>query len=300
VASRGAGPSEPGDVPVDDARPAPATRRRDVGGRNLPVAIAVGVVLAASLIGTVYWHPVAFSVLIGVLVVLGCIETGRVLRPVGVQLAVPVLLVASAVMLVGAYQARHTGQAVGVVVLFVGGLLWQLSDPDRRDVVRTLAATAMFGLWMGFLGSYGILLITRPEAAPAATLGVIGAAVFADIGGYAFGVAFGRRPIAPSVSPNKTWEGFVGGLVVATVLAMVALPLLSDRFSLLDAAVLALVCGSAAFVGDLGESMIKRDLGVKDLGDLLPGHGGVLDRVDGILLAMPVGYYTVELLLRGG
>lgn len=300
MGSRGAGSSEPGDVPVDEARLGPATRRRDVGGRNLPVAIAVGVLLAGAFIGSVYLHPAAFSLLIGVLVVLGCVEAGRVLRSVGMQLEVPVLLVASAVMLVGAYQARHTGQAVGVVVLFVGALLWQLSDPDRRDVVRTLAATVMFGLWMGLLGSYGILLITRPEAAPAATLGVIGAAIFSDIGGYAFGVAFGRRPIAPSVSPNKTWEGFVGGLLVATVLAMVALPLLSDRFSLLDAAILALVCGSAAFLGDLGESMIKRDLGVKDLGDLLPGHGGVLDRVDGILIAMPVGYYTVELLLRGG
>lgn len=300
MAIRGAGPSEPGDVPAGEARAEPVKRRRDVGGRNLPVAIAVGVVLAAALIGSVYWHPVAFSLLLGVLVVLACIEVGRVLRPIGVQLEVPVLLVASTVMLVGAYHARHTGQAVGVVVLFVGGLLWQLSDPERRDVVRTLAATAMFGLWMGFLGSYGILLITRPEAAPAATLGVIGAAVFSDIGGYAFGVAFGRRPIAPSVSPNKTWEGFLGGLLVATVLAMAVLPLLTDRFSLLDSAILALVCGTAAFVGDLGESMVKRDLGVKDLGDLLPGHGGVLDRVDGILIAMPVGYYTVELLLRGG
>jgi phosphatidate cytidylyltransferase len=298
----GAGPSDLGDDGPGDAtrqEAAPARPRGEVGGRNLPVAIAVGVVLASILIGSVYLHPIVFTVLIAVLMALACVEASRVLRPIGVQLEVPVLLVACAVMLFGAYQARHAGQAVGIAVLFVGGVLWQLSDPQRRDVVRTLAATVMFGLWVGFLASFGVLLITRPEAAAAATLGVIGAAIFADIGAYAFGVAFGKRRIAPSVSPNKTWEGFLGGLLVATVVAMLVLPLLSDRFSVLDAAILALVCGSAAFIGDLVESMIKRDLGVKDLGDLLPGHGGVLDRVDGILFALPVGFYAVELLLRG-
>lgn len=281
--------------------PTDASRRRgEVGGRNLPVAIGVGVVLAAILIGATFWHPAAFTLLIGVLIALACVEAGRVLRPVGVQLEVPVLIVACGVMLLGAYQARHAGQAVGVGVLFLGGVLWQLSDTRRRDVVRTLAATTMFGLWVGFLASFGVLLITRPEAAPVATIGVIGVAIFADIGAFAFGVAFGKRRIAPTISPNKTWEGFLGGLLVATIVAVVVLPLLSDRFSVLDAAILALACGSAAFVGDLVESMIKRDLGVKDLGDLLPGHGGVLDRVDGILFALPVGFYTVELLLRGG
>lgn len=298
----GEGPRSPGEDPGASPRPdhAPGTSRRHVGGRNLPVAIAVGVVLAGIFLGSLFWHPVAFSLLIGVLVALACVEASRVLRPVGVQLEVPVLLVSSAVMLVGAYQARHAGQAVGVAVLFLGAVLWQLSDPHRRDVVRTLAATVMFGLWTGYLASYGVLLITRPEAAIVAVIGVVGAAIFSDIGGYAFGVTFGRRPIAPSVSPNKTWEGFLGGLLVATVLAMIVLPLMSDRFSVVGSAVLALACGSAAFIGDLVESMIKRDLGVKDLGDLLPGHGGVLDRVDGILLALPVGFYAVELLLRSG
>jgi phosphatidate cytidylyltransferase len=306
----------PGDVPRSEAAadgasgagaaPAAAAagggerkrERGEVGGRNLPVAIAVGVVLATVLIGSVYWHPAAFTVVIAILLTVACVEASRVLRPIGVQLEVPVLLVASAVMLLGAYQARHAGQAVGVAVLFIGGVLWQVSDPQRREVVRTLAATVMFGLWLGFLASFGVLLITRPEAAAAATIGVIGAAVVADIGAYAFGVAFGRRRIAPSISPNKTWEGFLGGLLVATVAGVIVLPLLSDRFSLLDGAILALVCGGAGFLGDLVESMFKRDLGVKDLGDLLPGHGGVLDRVDGILFALPVGFYTVELLLR--
>jgi phosphatidate cytidylyltransferase len=289
---------EAGGAPGDE--PGAAKRRGEVGGRNLPAAIAVGVLLAGIFIGSVYWHPAAFTILVAILLGFACVEASRVLRPIGVQLEVPVLIVASAVMLLGAYQARHAGQAVGVGVLFIGGVLWQLSDVRRHDVVRTLAATTMFGLWVGFLASFGVLLITRPEAAAAATIGVIGAAIFADIGAFAFGVTLGRRPIAPTISPNKTWEGFLGGLLVAGVVGLVVMPLLSDRFSPLDGAILALLCGAAAFVGDLVESMIKRDLGVKDLGDLLPGHGGVLDRVDGILFALPVGFYTVELLLRSG
>lgn len=290
------GAREPGETPDGPAR-APGSRKM-VGGRDLPVAIAVGVVLAAIFLGSLFWHPIAFSLVVAVLVVLACVESGRVLRSVGVELEVPVLLVASLVMMFGAYQARHAGQAVGVAVLFVGGVLWQLSDANRQDVVRRLATTVMFGLWIGFLASFAVLLITLPDDAVVATMGVIGAAIFADIGAYAFGVAFGKRKIAPSVSPNKTWEGFLGGLLVATVLAAVVLPLVSDLFTVASAAALAILCGSAAFLGDLVESMIKRDLGVKDLGDLLPGHGGVLDRVDGILFALPVGYYAVEVLTR--
>ncbi|MEX0835762.1 MAG: CDP-archaeol synthase, partial [Nitriliruptor sp.] len=268
---------------MTDIDPHPERPRKMVGGRDLPLAIGVGVLLAGIFLGSLFWHPVAFSLVVAVLVALACVEAGRVLRSVGLQLEVPVLLVASAVMMFGAYEARHAGQAVGVGVLFIGGVLWQLSDPQRRDVVRTLATTVLFGLWVGFFASFAVLLITRPEGAVVATMGVIGAAIFADIGAYGFGVAFGKRKIAPSVSPNKTWEGFLGGLAVATLLAVIVLPQASDLFTVLDAAILALLCGSAAFIGDLVESMIKRDLGLKDLGDLLPGHGGVLDRVDGIL-----------------
>ncbi|MFA9444729.1 phosphatidate cytidylyltransferase [Egicoccus sp. AB-alg6-2] len=271
--------------------------RRMVGGRNLPLAIAVGVVLAGVFIGSVVWHPMAFAVLIALLTVIAYVEAGRVLRTIGLRLEVAVAVVATLVMLFGAYQARHAGQAVGVAVLVLGGILSQLSDGHRSDVVRTLAITTLFGLWVGFLASFGVLLINRPSAGPLAVFAVILAAVLTDVGGYGFGVAFGRHKIAPSVSPNKTWEGFTGGLLLAVVALALLLPRFGDTFSPATAAALALACGVASFVGDLTESMFKRDLGIKDLGDVLPGHGGVLDRVDGILLALPVGYYVVELLV---
>jgi phosphatidate cytidylyltransferase len=268
-----------------------------VGGRNLPVAIAVGLVLAAIFLGSLFWHPAAFTVVVAALTVVAYLESARVLREVDVRLEVPVLVVATFVMLFGAYQARHAGQAVGIIVLLFGGIAWLLTDPSRRTVVRTLATTLLFGLWVGFLASFAVLLVNRPAGGGVVVIAVIGAAVFTDIGGYAFGVAFGRHKVAPSISPNKTWEGLVGGLVIATVVAAVVLPVLGDTFTPLTAAIVAFCCGSASFVGDLTESMLKRDLGVKDLGAVLPGHGGVLDRVDGILLALPVGFYAVELLV---
>jgi phosphatidate cytidylyltransferase len=196
----------------------------------------------------------------------------------------------------GAYRSVHAGQAVGVLVLFLGTIAWLLADARRHDVVRTLATTLLLGLWTGFLGSFAVLLVNRPEDGAIAVLAVIGSAVFGDIGGYATGVMLGRHKIAPHISPNKTVEGLVGGVVVTAVLAAVVLPLVGDLFDVTSAVAVAVVCVLAGFVGDLTESMIKRDLGVKDLGRVIPGHGGILDRVDGILLALPVGFYVVSLL----
>ncbi|HSK23556.1 MAG TPA: phosphatidate cytidylyltransferase [Egicoccus sp.] len=282
--------------PTPDDGPTPATGRRMVGGRNLPIAIAVGVVLAAVFIGSLLWHPIAFAAVVAALTCIAYVESGRVLATVGLQLEVAVAILATLVMLFGAYEARHAGQAVGVGVLVIGGILSQLSDSQRTDVVRTLAVTMLFGLWVGFLASFGVLLVSRPSGGVLAVFGVVLAAALTDVGGYAFGVAFGRHKVAPSVSPNKSWEGLVGGLLLAVVVLALLLPQFGDTFTWRTAAALALACGVASFIGDLTESMFKRDLGVKDLGDVLPGHGGVLDRVDGILLALPVGYFVVELL----
>jgi phosphatidate cytidylyltransferase len=271
--------------------------RRVVGGRDLPVAIGVGLALAALFLGTLFWHPAAFTVVVAALTAVAYVEANRVLREVGHRLEVPVLVVATLVMLFGAYQARHAGQAVGVAVLLVGGVVWLLADPGRRDVVRRLADTTLFGLWVGFLASFAVLLVSRPTNGAIAVLAVIGAATLTDIGGYAFGVPFGRHKVAPNISPSKSWEGLAGGLVVAVAGGAGILPLLDPSFTPATGAVLAVACGLAAFAGDLMESMLKRELGVKDLGSVLPGHGGILDRVDGILFALPVGFYAVELLV---
>lgn len=289
-----AGPDGAPTAPPDPS-PGPVPRRL-VGGRDLPVAIAVGVVLAGAFLGSIFWHPLAFTVLVAIFVVLAVAETAAQLRRVGRHTAVPAMVLGGLVTVLGAYRSGHAGQVAGVLVLFVGAILWLLADPDRRDVVHTLTLTVLLGIWTGFLGSFGVLLVNRPDDGVVAVLAVIGAAIFGDIGGYAVGVRFGRHKIAPSVSPNKSWEGLVGGMVVSSVLAALVLPAFGDLFTPASAVAVAILCVLAGFLGDLTESMIKRDLGVKDLGTLLPGHGGILDRVDGILMAMPVGFFAIAVL----
>ncbi len=265
-----------------------------VGGRNLPIAIVVGVVLAGLFLASLFWRAEAFAAVVIGFAVVALVEVARIVRPVGIRLLTPVLVVSAIAASVGAFTAGPSGQLVGVAIIVGGGALALLADRDRRDVVRTIGATSFFGLWVAILASYAVLLVDRDDG-PVVVLAVVGAVIVADIGGYAFGVPFGRHKVAPSVSPNKSWEGLIGGLLVAAALAAAVLPRVGDTFDPLSAAVLAVLCGLAAFLGDLFESMVKRDLGVKDLGGLLPGHGGVLDRVDGILFALPVGYYAMAL-----
>ena len=273
----------------------PPTGGGMVGGRNLPAAIVVGLALAGLFLGSLFWHPAAFAVVVAGLTITAYLEVNRVLIDIGLRIDRTVLAVATVVMLFGTYQAGQAGQVVGVGVLVLGAVVSQLSDIARRDVARRLSTTLLFGLWIGFLASFAVLLVNLPEG-HVAVLAVVGVVIVNDIGAFGFGVGLGRHKLAPSISPNKSLEGLVGGLVVAVVAAVLVLPNLGDTFDMVSAGVLALACALAAVLGDLVESMVKRDLGVKDFGRALPGHGGVLDRVDSILFALPVGYYTIELL----
>lgn len=269
----------------------------DGSGRNLPVAIAVGVVLAVLFLGTLFISPAAFT---GLVVLVTCIavwEAGTQFATTAHLVARPVLVVAAIVTGVATHVLDGQGQLLGVLVLVLGAFGWELASSPRLDVVGKVGTTLLLGCWVVFLGSFAILLVNRDESGPAAVLVVAGSAIIGDIGAYAVGRLVGRTRIAPTVSPNKTWEGLAGGVLVATGLAAVVLPRVDERLFAdpVDAAVVAGLCAVAGFFGDLAESMVKRDVGLKDLGSLLPGHGGMLDRIDGLLLALPVGYYTLEL-----
>lgn len=266
-------------------------------GRDLPLAIGVGLLLAALFLGSLFWHPLAFTFVVFGLATVGILEVARILSRLERPVYVAVLLGALAATLGGTYAQGAQGQVAGVVMLFAGAALWTLARPRRPDVVGLFARTCFVGLWVPLLASFAVLLVTRGTDGPAAVLAVAGGAILGDIGGYAFGSIFGRNLIAPAVSPKKTWEGLVGGLVLTAVVAWLVLPLLGELFAdPLDGVLVAVAAAVAGFFGDLVESMVKRDIGVKDLGDILPGHGGILDRVDGILLALPVGYWVLALL----
>ncbi len=264
---------------------APGVRPR---GRNLPVAIASGVTLAVLFIGSLAVHPYAFLAFFTVLVVVAVFEVVAGLRTRGLRPATPVVLGAGAVTFFGAYATGPAGQTLGLALLVLGGLAWLLVDPGRERLGADLAATCLVGLWVPFLASFIALLLARPDG-EWAVLATVALAVTNDIAAFAFGSRFGRHPLAPSVSPAKTWEGFAGGLLTVLVLAGLVTANVPG-FDVPTALALGVAVCLAGTVGDLAESMVKRDLGVKDLGGILPGHGGVMERADAIIFALPAAH----------
>lgn len=263
-------------------------------GRDLFAATLVGLLLAGLLAAGLVLPPVALTVLIGVLLLAAHLELGRLLASLDRPVHVDVLIVSTLVLLVATQTLGARGQAIGLAVLTVAALLRSLAERERHDVLGTVSRTVLLGGWLTGLASFALLL--RALDAPIVMLvTVVGAVAAGDIAAYGVGSRLGRRPIAPSVSPNKTWEGFLGGIIGAALFAAAVLPL-DGSSSVGRGLVVGAAVGVAGFLGDLVASMIKRDLGVKDLGRLLPGHGGVLDRVDGLLLGLPVGYALLVLL----
>lgn len=280
---------------VDDPAVDPDAGR--VGGRNLPMAVAVGVVLGAVFLWSLLVDPLAFTIVVVLCTMFAVWETGTTLAAADRTVARPVLLV-TAIALGGAtHVLGPQGQVLGLLVLVFGAFGWELAASPREDSVGKLSITIFLGTWIVFLASFAILLVNRDSGGVAAMLAVGGGAIFGDIGAYVVGRLVGRTKIAPTVSPNKTWEGLLGGIAVSAATAWFVLPAVDgDLFAdPLDAAIIAGLSALAGFFGDLTESMVKRDLGLKDLGRMLPGHGGVLDRIDAILFALPVGYYALEL-----
>jgi len=267
-----------------EAEPAAVPRQ----GRDLVAATAVGLGLLAVLTAALLLPPWALTTLVTVLVIAAHLELAPLLAGLERPVHRDVLVVATLVILPATLLAGPRGQAAGLTFLVIAALLRSLADRHRHDVLGTVARTVLVGAWLGGLASYA-LLIRMMEQPLVLLVSVIGAAAAGDTAAYLVGSRVGRRPVAPSVSPNKTWEGLIGGLLGAALLAGLVLPL-DGTSSVLRGVTLGALVGLAGFLGDLVASMVKRDLGVKDLGRLLPGHGGILDRVDGLLLALPVGY----------
>ncbi len=265
--------------------PSPAHRTL---GRNLPVAIAVGIALATLFLGTLFLHPVAFLVFIAAMVILGLLELDRAFRSKELCPATPVALAAGLVLIFGTYAAGPSGQSAGLALLVVGAAAWPLLRRGVQRPLRSMGVTCLMVLWVPFLASYIGLLLARPQG-EWFVMATVALTVSSDIGAFAFGSRYGRHKLAPSISPAKSWEGFAGGLGTALLLAVLVTANVPG-FTLATALALAVGVCVAATVGDLAESMVKRDLGVKDLGGLLPGHGGIMERADAVIFALPVAH----------
>jgi len=305
----------PGPPPAGHQRPRPRPRpsraRRGQGapagrgprsGRNMPVAIASGVAVAAVAIGCMALGSVASEVLATVVVTLCAAEVYAALRRGGRHPATLLGLVATVAVMVAAYAKGVAALPLVFVLLVVGTMVWYLVGAGRGSAVDGMSATVFAFGWVGLLGSFAGLLLA-PSLFPhrhgvAFFLGAIVAAVGNDVGALATGAWLGRRPLAPRVSPRKTWEGAVGGTVGSIVLSVV-LTARVHPWTVPKAALLGLVVAIVAPVGDLCESVVKRDLGIKDMGSILPGHGGLVDRFDALLFALPATYYLVRVLNLG-
>ncbi len=291
--------------PADEQPDRPAAdpgRQSGALGRNLPLAIASGVALAAVFLATLWLSPWVFLGFVGIVLVSALLELDAVLRGTGLRPATPVALAAGLVALFGAYAHGPAAQSLALVLLLVGTLAWVLLAPPPEEraplasgraggVAVDLGATCVMALWVPFLASFLALLLARPDGRWY-VMAAIALTVSNDIGAFAFGSRFGRHKLAPSVSPGKSWEGFAGGLVTVAVLAGLITARLPG-FDLPVALAFGLAAALGGTLGDLSESLVKRDLGVKDLGRIVPGHGGIMDRVDAIIFALPVTHLTL-------
>ncbi|PYC75183.1 phosphatidate cytidylyltransferase [Micromonospora arborensis] len=273
----------------------PATQQVGNGraGRNLPAAIGVGLGLGALIVVPLVFFPLAFLPVIAAAIAIGIWEMARAVRRSGAHPPL-VPLLAGGVLTVGlAWFAGPDALSLGLLVTVLGTMIWRLGD-GPAGFQRDITAATLITVYVPFLGGFAALLAAAPDDGPRRILATLIAVVLSDTGGYAAGVSFGRHPMAPSISPKKSWEGFAGS-VTAAALGSALLLWLMFEVAPWWGALFGVAVSGAAVLGDLAESMIKRDLGVKDMSNLLPGHGGLMDRLDSILFAVPTAYLLLAI-----
>jgi phosphatidate cytidylyltransferase len=281
------------DTPVDE--PPKKTSR---AGRDLPAAIAVGVVLGAIAIGVLLFAPIGWLPVLAVAIPIATFEVIRRLGEAGYALPVIPLLVGGQAMiwLSWPYGVAGTLGAYGgtIVVCMVWRLVGQGLREQPVNYLRDISATILLATWVPLFASFSVLLIFQEDGG-VRTFIVIVTVVFADIGGYVAGVLFGKHLMVPAISPKKSWEGLGGSLLFGVAAAVLSVMFLLGKPAWVGVP-LGLMLVITGVLGDLVESQVKRDLGIKDMGTLLPGHGGVMDRIDAMLPSAVAGWIVLTLL----
>lgn len=271
-------------------------RRTIRTGRNLPVAIGVGVALGGLVILTLLTVKFTFLILVAVLVGAGLWELHAALASRQVKLPLIPVAFGGAAMVAVAYQWGAQPALAVLVVTFIAVLVWRLPG-GTEGYVRDITAGAFALLYLPTIAATVALMLAQPRGQYRVLLFVI-LAVCSDSGGYFAGILIGSHQMAPSISPGKTWEGTAGSVAVCLVAGALGMTLmLHGRWW--SGLVLGGAAVTAAILGDLAESTIKRDLQTKDMSSILPGHGGVLDRLDSLLIVAPVSWLLMSLLLPG-
>lgn len=262
-------------------------------GRSLGQSILVGIALAAVVFVTLGLGPIPTMILVGALTLLAVMELFNAMRVAGLRPATLLGLVGAVALPAATYVRGDAGYPLVIGLAVVFGMLWYLTGADTERPVLNLGLTLTGIMWIGGLAAFAALML-RSDGGIGLLMATIIITAASDTLAYLGGRAYGTKSFH-SASPNKTWEGtltgFFGALFAGLVIGVTDLiGVFETQF--VSVIVLAAVVGVLAPIGDLAESLVKRDLGIKDMGTLLPGHGGVLDRVDGLLFALPGAYYV--------
>jgi phosphatidate cytidylyltransferase len=303
-------PSRGGPRPVRSGSPPPRAATPPAP-RDMPTAVAVGLIIAAAFIGALLFRPWAVLIIIVAVVGLASVEFFDKVSEKGYRPATVAGIVACTALPLATYWVGPVALPLLVVVAFGAGCLTFISSSGlESSPMPNMAITTLGVTWIGVMGSFGALILRTSNFSAfnaeglttsigTDTLFLLALAVVAnDVGALFIGSATGRSPLRAWISPTKTVEGFIGGAIM-TVLAMVVVGVAdrSDTWnSTGDLIILGVVVAFTAPLGDLTESMFKRNLDIKDFGSIVKGHGGVLDRFDGFLFTLPAVYYLMLLL----
>jgi len=279
--------------PSRDHTPLVATGR---AGRNLPAAVLTAVVLIGALgLALWLWQP-GFVALVVLLALGATWELGGAFARTGVTLAMPPIYVGTVGILVSAWTLGPEAMLVAMYLTVFVVIAWCLLDGSVQGRIRDVITSVFTVVYVPFLASFVVLMLAVSHS-PWWVVVFIAVTISNDIGGWAAGVLVGRHPMSPRISPKKSWEGFAGSVLMCAVVGVVSMMALGAAWWW------GLVLGAATAVvgtvGDLTESMIKREVGLKDMSNLLPGHGGILDRLDSLLMTAPVFYVVLSLVVGG-
>jgi phosphatidate cytidylyltransferase len=275
------------------------------GERDVPAAFMTGLVLAVVSLGALWLGEAAFAVVATLAVLVAQGELFGVMVRHHYQPATAVGLAAGGLMMAGAYLRGEAATPAMFALGMLATFLWYMTVPPaaRKDVLRNVGLTVFNMAWIPLLAGYLIATLKMEDGA-FLVVTVIGLTFLYDTTAFLVGSVWGgswfQRALAPNISPKKSLEGLIGATAITVVVAAAVLPSFTGRpfeDARLDAVILAVVVAIAATVGDLAESLVKRDLQIKDMGSILPGHGGVLDRIDSLLFVAPAAFLLFRVVL---
>jgi phosphatidate cytidylyltransferase len=260
-------------------------------GRKLGPSILVSLAILAVVFLTISFVPPIFALFAWVAIILAGRELTKAYKAGGIELPTNAISVAITLLLTAAWFGRVSGLAVAIAIAIPCVLVYMLLR-DPKDFVRKSTAAAFAIFYLAFLGGF-ILLLAHDKDGLARIFTLVVLVSCNDTFAYIFGVLIGKHPLAPAISPKKTWEGLAGSIIATTIGSALVFQFSLNHTWWIGAGI-GLVAVVTATCGDLIESAVKRDLSIKDMGNILPGHGGILDRIDSVLFTGPAVWFALE------